>query len=350
MGSNRDRGIDLLAVARLSPLRAAAKDRLLARLEEGCSLRSLSRAAVEAITGRSLGAFPWEPDRLLFQAERDAGLLERLGARFIHRDAADFPALLREIPDPPFGLYCRGNLPCSTKPAVALVGTRYPTGRGLIAARKLAFEFSSAGLPIVSGLARGIDAEAHRGSLDAWRRLGGAAGQALAVLPCGIERVYPGQHRALAAAILESGGTLVSEYPPGAEIHKRNFPERNRIISGLARGVIVVEAPSGSGALITADFALEQGRDVFVAAAVMGGPRSAGSERLAVDGAPQIEAAASVLADWGFDAAALCGAGLAPADPACGEGLFAEGARLTEGLRLAAALRAELGRAPGAGG
>lgn len=337
MPSDAGRRIVLLALQRLELMGAAGKLRLLAALDSGAELASLSRADLEAIAGRRLRAGRWDPEALLSAAEADARLLERMGAFYLQRDEAGFPAALREIPGAPFGLYFRGERLPEGLPAVAVVGTRRPTGRGLLAARSLSRELSLAGLPVVSGLALGVDAEAHRGALEG-RRRSPLAGPTCAVLPCGVERVYPAAHRGLAAAILASGGLLVSEFAPGTEIRKSSFPERNRVISGLCRGILVVEAPSGSGALITADFALEQGRDVFVAASRLAGPRSAGLDGLASDGALAVASARGVLAEWGIPAAGLDG--LADRDA---RGSFPGYYGAGEGSFLAEALRAELG-------
>jgi DNA processing protein len=316
-----------LAVQRLSFLKPEEKRRLAAALDEGAQFSSLSLRDVERIAGRALPGRSFLPAALLSEAERDAALLERLGASFVCIEEEDYPAALREIPGAPFGLYLRGESLPSDLPAIAIVGTRYPTPAGLRAAQEAAADCALSCLPVVSGLARGIDSAAHRGALS--RR-----GFTCAVLPCGIESVYPAGNRGLASAILEAGGLLLSEYPPGTQIYRSRFPERNRIISGLARGTLVVEAPADSGALITADFALEQGRDVFVAAACLGGPRSAGLDRLAAEGAKCAASARDVFDDWNLMATYSNEAS------AQGEG---EG----EGLLLAASLRAELGLDPG---
>ncbi|MBL8966154.1 MAG: DNA-protecting protein DprA [Spirochaetaceae bacterium] len=336
MPADRGRALALLGLQRLRRLGAAAQTRLLAAVDSGAELFALGRSGLEALAGRRLGG-PWEPLALAAAAESDLRLLERLGARFVQRDEPGFPAALREIPAPPFGLYLRGaDLPAAL-PAVAVVGTRYPTGLGASAARRFGRELASAGLAVVSGLARGVDAEAHRGALESMRgAVGAPAGTTCAVLPCGIETAYPAMNRGLAASILASGGLLVSEFPPGSAVHRSNFPERNRIISGLARGVLVVEAPAGSGALITADFALEQGRDVFAAASRLGGPQSAGLDGLVADGAQAVAGAAGLLGEWGL--------ALPAARPAGGADRRVRPVGSAEtGLRLAEALRAELG-------
>jgi DNA processing protein len=159
----------------------------------------------------------------------------------------------------------------------------------------LARELGEAGIAVVSGLALGIDSMAHRGNIE-----GGAP--TVAVLGSSPEQVYPSSNRNLARRILETGGLIVSEYPPGTRPWKWNFPARNRIISALARGVVIVEAPKKSGALITARFALEQGRDLWVDKALISSKRSAGTARLAEDGALILSSVKDILAEWRVEA------------------------------------------------
>ena len=290
-----ERELALLAIQRIPFLRPTEKLVVLGLLDAGAELSGLALADLERAVGRSLPPRLWRPSSLLAEAEGDILLLERLGAGFHAIVDPRYPAALREIPQPPFGVYVRGaDLP-SDRPCISVVGTRHPTGLGISTALHLAADLAAAGLPVVSGLAIGVDGAAHRGAL----RTGGLT---CAVLPCGVDSVYPSSHRSLASAILESGGLLLSEYPPGSEIFRSRFPERNRIISGLSRGLCVIEAPAGSGALITADFALEQGRDVFTAAACLGGPRSAGLDRLAAEGARPVAGAEDILSEWGIAA------------------------------------------------
>jgi DNA processing protein len=172
-------------------------------------------------------------------------------------DDGAYPALLREIPDPPVTLYVRGRwAECLDAPCVGVVGSRRCSAYGQNVALSLARELASRGVTIVSGLARGVDAAAHRGALE-------AGGRTAAVLGTGIDEVYPRDHRRLAEEILQRGGALVTQFPLGTPPVAENFPYRNRIISGLSYGVIVVEASENSGSLITARLALEQGREVF---------------------------------------------------------------------------------------
>ncbi len=179
------------------------------------------------------------------------------GADVLILDDGTYPALLREIADPPITLYVRGAWEvCLEAPCVAIVGSRRCSTYGQNVAVMLARELASRGLTIISGLARGIDAAAHRGALE-------ACGRTVGVLGTGIDEIYPREHRKLAAEILERGGALVSQFPLGTPPVPENFPYRNRIISGLSLGVVLVEAAENSGSLITARLAIEQNREVF---------------------------------------------------------------------------------------
>src|SRR5881396_3144859 len=186
-----------------------------------------------------------------------------------------YPALLGAIPPPP--LFVRGELVDDDTLALAIVGSRRPTPYGLAVAERLASDLAARGLTIVSGLARGIDAAAHRGALA-------AGGRTLAVLGCGLDVVYPPENRALARAI-ETQGALVSQFAPGVPALAGHFPARNRTLAGLALGVVVVEAADRSGALITAGFAGDLGREVFAVPGRITSPTSAGAHRLIQDGA-----------------------------------------------------------------
>ena len=215
--------------------------------------------------------------------------------RIRRRDPA-FPELLGRIPDPPSSLWLRGDadLGLLAAPAVAIVGARACSGYGRSVARMLATEASAAGAVVVSGLARGIDGEAHRGAL-------GAGGRTVAVLGCGVDRDYPAAHAGLARSIVESGGLVVSEYEPGVEPAPWRFPARNRIIAGLALATVVVEARERSGALITADFALEDGREVLAVPGEITSALSAGANGLLRQGATPATSAADVLEAIGLE-------------------------------------------------
>jgi DNA processing protein len=213
--------------------------------------------------------------------------IQRAGVRVLTWGESDYPELLLTISDPPPVLFLRGDLRPEDAWAVAMVGTRTASVYGREAARTLATDLVRAGVTIVSGLARGIDAQAHRAALD-------AGGRTIAVLGSGLDIIYPWEHRRLAEEIV-ARGALVSEYALGTKPEASNFPPRNRIISGLSRGVIVVEAGDRSGALITADFAAEQGRDVFAVPGSIFQRGSRGTNQLIRDGAQPVLSANDVL-------------------------------------------------------
>ena len=208
-------------------------------------------------------------------------------------DAA-YPKLLLEIPDPPPLLYCQGRVALLNQSSLAVVGSRNATPQGLQNAEQFAKAFSAAGLTIVSGLALGIDAAAHRGGLS-------GSGSTIAVLGTGIDVVYPPRNRELAARIAEQG-LLISEFPLQTPSLRQNFPRRNRLISGLALGCLVVEAALGSGSLITARTALEQGREVFAIPGSIHSPLSKGCHALIKSGAKLVETAEDVVAELPGDA------------------------------------------------
>ncbi len=215
--------------------------------------------------------------RAAYDPQTDVLKAERAGAQILTWDDPAYPLRLREISAPPPVLYVKGTLVESDQWALAIVGTRRATAYGKEAARAFAAELAASGVTIVSGLARGIDAVAHQAAVD-------AGGRTIAVLGNGIDLVYPPEHRKLAQQIVEHGA-LVSDYAPGTPPEAGNFPPRNRIISGLSLGVLVVEAGETSGALITADFAAEQGRDVFAVPGNVFARSSAGTNKLLRDGA-----------------------------------------------------------------
>ncbi len=204
---------------------------------------------------------------------------------------ADFPPLLREIPDPPIALYVLGDRAALARPQLAIVGSRNPTPAGNENARAFARALAQAGLTITSGLALGIDGAAHRGALE-------VGGVTIAVCGTGLDRVYPARHRDLARALAKSGA-LVSEFALGAPPRPEHFPIRNRLISGLALGTLVVEAALESGSLITARLALEQGREVFAIPGSIHAPQSRGCHALIRQGAKLVENAADVLEELG---------------------------------------------------
>lgn len=222
--------------------------------------------------------------------ERELCELPRIGARLLRWTDEDYPPNLRHIADPPPYLFVRGPARLDDPRCIAVVGARAASEAGRRMAQRLAMELAAKGFTVVSGLARGIDGEAHRGALD-------GGGRTIAVMGCGIDVIYPAEHRGLADAILNGGGALLSELPIGAQPLAENFPTRNRILSGLCLGVVIVEAAEKSGSLITARMALEQDRQVF---AVPGSPltgKSRGSNHLLKEGARVVECVEDVIED-----------------------------------------------------
>jgi DNA processing protein len=212
----------------------------------------------------------------------------RIGARMIRWTDPEYPANLRQIADPPPYFLLRGTLAATDPKFVAVVGARAASDAGRRMARRLGLELAAHGFTVVSGLARGIDCEAHQGALD-------GRGKTVAVMGCGIDVIYPPEHKKIAEAMIENGGGLISELPLGTPPMPENFPSRNRLISGLCLGVVVVEAAEKSGSLITARMALEQDRQVF---AVPGSPltgKTRGSNRLLKEGARLVECVEDVI-------------------------------------------------------
>jgi DNA processing protein len=217
-------------------------------------------------------------------AERELAAAKSMGVTLVASAEPDYPHRLRMIDDAPPLLAVRGNTAALALPTVAIVGARNASAAGMRFAERLARELGSAGFAIASGLARGVDAAAHRGSL---------ASGTIAVLAGGHDRIYPPEHASLADAILEQG-VLVSEMPLGWEPRARDFPRRNRLISGLSAGIVVVEAAKRSGSLITSRFALEQGREVFAVPGSPLDPRCEGTNDLIKQGATMVTEAADV--------------------------------------------------------
>lgn len=237
----------------------------------------------------------WEKeDGNMERAEKEWLRLEKSGIRLVLEEESAYPAQLREIPLPPFGIYLKStDIPELSAESLAIVGTRKATPEGKAMARLFADKIAASGPAIVSGLALGIDAAAHEGALD-------GNFKTIAVLPGGLDHIYPRTHESLAGRILSGGGVLLSEYPPGTPILPYRFLERNRIISGLSRGVLVIEAGLRSGSLATARFATEQNRDVFVIPGPVRHPNYKGSNLLIRSGAELVTEPEQILEDWGL--------------------------------------------------
>ncbi|MDO9453053.1 MAG: DNA-processing protein DprA [Stagnimonas sp.] len=229
------------------------------------------------------------PDADDAQVQADAAWLAGGADRhLVTLQDARYPEQLKNITTPPLALFVRGDCALLAQPQLAMVGARSATPQGLENARGFAAELSRRGVLITSGLAIGVDGAAHAGALD-------AKAPTIAVCGTGLDRVYPARHKALAQAILDGGGALVSEFAPGTEALPQNFPSRNRIISGLSLGVLVVEASRDSGSLITARRAMEQGREVFAIPGSIHNPLAKGCHQLIREGAKLVESVDDVL-------------------------------------------------------
>lgn len=247
---------------------------------ETLGLPAKTRAAILAWQAGRL------PGRLCHRLDHALGCLQQ-GVSLVTWQDADYPPLLRHIHDPPLVLYLRGQRSALAGPQLAIVGSRRASHDGLANARCFARALSEAGYGIVSGLALGADGAAHEGALA-------GTGQTLAVLAAGVMPVYPAQHEPLAWAVAEKGA-LISEMPPGTPNESHRFPRRNRLISGLCRGVLVVEASTRSGSLITARLAMEQGREVFALPGSIHNPQARGCHQLLRDGARLVESVPQIL-------------------------------------------------------
>lgn len=269
---------------------------LLRAFGDPAAVLSASRAQLSRIVAPALA------DRVLASGPRDATeatarWLEDPDHHLIAWDDPDYPHALLDVGDAPPVLFHVGRRDLLNRPALAIVGSRNATPQGIATGREFAAALCAAGLTIVSGLAEGIDAAAHVGALDRSTDL--AAGSTIAVVGTGPDRIYPARNRDLALRIA-SEGALLSEYFPGTPACKENFPRRNRLISGLARGVLVVEATLSSGSLITARLAGEQGREVFAIPGSIHSPFSRGCHKLIREGAKLVETAQDVLVELGW--------------------------------------------------
>lgn len=251
-------------------------------------LMNLRLKDLEQVLRKQLKGMVYEP--LQYRTEVDIILndIDHTDIEIIYYWDSTYPPLLREIYDPPFLIYKRGGVLDNEFPSISVVGTRLASSEAMTAANNLGLEIAALNICLVSGLAAGIDEAAHRGIVK-------ARGKTIAVLGNGIDYIYPKENTALGHEILELGGVILSEYSPGTAPLRYNFPARNRIISGLGRSVVVVEAPEKSGALITAEFALDQGRDVFVHSCSLNSKRGSGCRKLSISGAGIINSAEEII-------------------------------------------------------
>lgn len=290
--SSLDTFVPWLALRRLPGVGTRTQLDLLERFGSIEAVFSASRGQLEkALVGKheAIDALLAGPDENILKSELE--WLSEPGHHLLTWSDPDYPALLREIPDPPLVLYIAGERPLLSAPQLAIVGSRNPTPMGRENARAFAKSLAGAGLAITSGMALGVDSAAHRGALE-------AGGKTIAVAGTGLDRVYPARHRDLAHDIVKHGA-LVSEFPLGTPPLPENFPVRNRIISGLSLGTLVVEAALQSGSLITARMANEQGREVFAIPGSIHAPQSRGCHALIRQGAKLVETAQDILEELG---------------------------------------------------
>lgn len=279
-----------VAVALTPGIGAARMRQLLAACTTAHGALTAPFSLLRAIPGFSGAAASALKQRTLADGEAAIAEAERWGAQVLIPGDAGFPAALREIPDPPTVLFALGRLDLLELPAVAMVGSRDHTRYGAEVCRMLSSGAAGAGIAVVSGMARGLDALAHQSALE-------ACGSTIGVLGNGIGVVYPAANRRLYEQV-SVGGLLLSEFPPGERPSAGSFPRRNRLISGLSRVTVIVEAAHGSGALITAGTALDQGKDVMAVPGPITSSRSAGTNALIRDGAEPLLELSDLLAHY----------------------------------------------------
>ena len=254
---NSDEILKRLMIQNSSFLTLKEKMILLKNIDNSSNLALLSKDEISSVIKRVLKNISWDGKEFLENAKKSLKILGAFGIKYTCYDFDDYPAMLREMDDSPFMVFYRGNLGILKKSCVSVVGTRRATANARRAAEKFASDACDEDYAVVSGLAYGIDISSHIGSLKG--KMGGTA----AVLPCGIDTIVPSAHTRTAAKILEKGGLILSEYIPGTPAMPFRFVQRNRIIAALSPATVVVQAPTGSGAMITAGLALDYNRDVL---------------------------------------------------------------------------------------
>jgi DNA processing protein len=237
------------------------------------SLTELEAAGLRAVSAQSIGT-----GKAMEAAQEELVRATAAGASIVTLDDPQYPPLLKQIYDPPLALYVRGNIEVLSEPSISVVGTRHPTPYGMGMAERLSCDLATRGIVILSGMARGVDTSAHRGALN-------AKGKTIAIFGTGVDVIYPRENRKLSENILSFGGALVSEFAMGTFAAPQNFPIRNRVISGMSLGTLVIEAGEYSGTRITARCALEQDRDVFAVPGNVTNKQSWGPNTLIKQGA-----------------------------------------------------------------
>lgn len=259
-----------LSIGRISFLRFSEKRILLKNIDNSNTLALLSISDIEKMINRKFSRrVIWNGNENLKMAKIAFQYCQTLNIRILLHSDSEYPENLRQIADPPYLLFCRGDVSLLNGKNISVVGTRKLSEEGKIASKQFAYDAVCDGCNIVSGLARGADSFAHKGAIDAYYDYIEKdadvtnLGKTIAVLPSAIDEIFPASHKRIAEQILQSGGLIISEYEPKLNLAKWHFVGRNRIIAGLSLATVVIEAPTGSGALITADFALDYGRDLM---------------------------------------------------------------------------------------
>ncbi|KJS09350.1 MAG: hypothetical protein VR73_02615 [Gammaproteobacteria bacterium BRH_c0] len=288
MVSERQCALQILCLPGITPALMGA---IYQRFGSFAAFLSAQRGNAPAALDSLLRCYDKNPALYQQQADALADQLEQQGIIPLAISEDDYPALLREINRPPPLLYVTGSLPQLSLPQIAIVGSRRASRGALEDARAFAADLAASGFAVTSGLALGIDGAAHRGAL--------ATGTTIAVVGTGLDVMYPRQHAALRDEILATGGAIVSEFPLGFGVRAENFPQRNRIISGLSLGVLVVEAALRSGSLITARLAMEQGREVFAVPGSIHNPQVKGCHQLIREGAMLVETSLDIVSQLG---------------------------------------------------
>lgn len=263
--SDKDYTLFVLALSRMTFLSLKEKFILLNNIDSLYDLVILSIEDISKKIGRKSRAY-WNPSELIRMVKKDLYLIEKMNISFVLYNESNYPSLLKEISDPPFLLFYRGDIKVLENNCVSVVGTRKIVGP----AAEECFDFSKDaaldGITVISGLAYGVDKKAHEGAIEAFFEANdkNLVGKTVAVLPSGIDEIVPSGHKRLVSKILSSGGCIISEYPPGEGAKPYRFVQRNRIIAGLSLNTVIIQAPPGSGAMLTAEFAVDYNREVMV--------------------------------------------------------------------------------------
>lgn len=283
-----------LIINRLPSLRVVERRKLFDAALTFEQYTQITIPQIGEIVGRRLHPRSFDRKKILLLAERDYNYLQVNDIKMVLFE--QMPSFVQQIADPPFLLFVRGKLPLSKKKSLAVVGTRRPSAVAARASFMVGSEIADEGITLVSGLAFGVDANVMKGATR-------SAGRVVAVLGNGIDYIYPAQHKNIARKILEHDGAIVSEYSPGMNPLRHHFPARNRIISALSRATLLIEAPQRSGALITTEYALQQGRDLFVHAVSLDPHTSVAAEggrALIADGVKVMHSVKQLRSLWGY--------------------------------------------------